>query len=108
MGYLIYFGTTVTIPLWLQTEQNYIAFWAGVAVAPIGIGPIFLSTTVGKWMGRVDLRAFVALSFFLFSLGFYQANFTTEVDIYTIMKARFFSRVWSGFLLSASYPTVTQ
>lgn len=105
LGFLIYFGTTVTLPLWLQTEQNYIAFWAGVAVAPIGIAPIFLSTSIGKWMSHVDLRAFVALSFFLFSLGFfYQANFTTEVDLYAIMKARFFQ----GFGVAFFFLPLTQ
>lgn len=105
LGFLAYFGTTVTLPLWLQTEQNYVAFWAGVAVAPIGIAPVLLSTTVGKMMSRVDLRAFVALSFFLFSLGFfYQANFTTEVDLYTIMKSRFFQ----GFGVAFFFLPLTQ
>ncbi len=105
LGFLVYFGSTVTVPLWLQTEQNYNAFWAGVAVAPIGIVPLFLSTTLGKLMGRVDLRNFVALSFLLFSLGFfYQANFTTEVDLYTIMKARFFQ----GFGVAFFFLPLTQ
>lgn len=91
LGFMIYFGSTVTTPLWLQTEQGYDAFWAGVAVAPIGIIPIFLSTTVGKLLGRIDPRYFVALSFFLFALGFfYQSFFTTEISLYTVMKARFF------------------
>ena len=41
IGFLVYFGSTVTVPLWLQTEENYTPFWAGVAVAPIGIVPFF-------------------------------------------------------------------
>lgn len=105
LGFLIYFGSTVTLPLWLQTQQGYIAFWAGVAVAPIGIAPVFLSTTIGKYMNRVDLRAFVALSFFLFALGFfYQANFTTEVNLYHIMKSRFFQ----GFGVAFFFLPLTQ
>ncbi len=56
-------------------------------------------------MHRVDLRAFVALSFFLFALGFfYQANFTTDVDLYTIMKARFFQ----GFGVAFFFLPLTQ
>lgn len=90
MGYLVYFGSTVTVPLWLQTEQNYTPFWAGIAVAPIGVIPFFVSTTVGKNLKRFDLRLVVALSFTLLALGFfYQANFTTEVDLRTIMLSRF-------------------
>jgi DHA2 family multidrug resistance protein len=90
LGYLVYFGSTVTLPLWLQTEQGYTAYWAGIAVAPIGIIPFFLSTLVGRYMTRFDLRLISSLSFFLFSLGFfYQTTFTTQVDLYTIMWTRF-------------------
>lgn len=91
IGYLIYFGSTVTIPLWLQTQQGYTAYWAGIAVAPVGIIPFLLSTTVGKNLQRLDLRYVGGLSFLLFSLGFfYQSNFTPQVSINTIMLARLF------------------
>lgn len=90
IGYLLFFGSTVTVPLWLQTEQGYTAYWAGIAVAPIGIAPVFLSTIVGRHMNRFDLRMIVSLSFLIFALGFfYQANFTSEVDLNTVMLARF-------------------
>ncbi len=90
IGYLIYFGSTVTIPLWLQTEQGYMAYWAGIAVAPIGVVPFLFSTIMGKNLYRFDMRKVVALSFFLLSLGFfYQANFTTDVDLGTLMYSRF-------------------
>lgn len=91
IGYLVFFGSTVTVPLWLQIEQNYTAYWAGVAVAPIGIAPFLLSTTVGKNLNRVDLRILASMSFFLFALGFfYQANFTTQVSLKDVMWARFY------------------
>jgi MFS transporter, DHA2 family, multidrug resistance protein len=90
IGFLFYFGSTVVIPLWLQTEQGYTAYWAGLAVAPIGIVPILLSTTIGKNLYRFDLRFLSAASFFLFGLSFiYQANFTTQVSCNQIMFARF-------------------
>jgi DHA2 family multidrug resistance protein len=105
IGYLLYFASTVTIPLWLQTEQNYTAFWAGVAVAPIGIAPVFLATTVGKVLNRFDLRLMASLSFFIFALGFfYQANFTTQVDLRTIMLTRFFQ----GFGIVLFFLPLTQ
>lgn len=90
LGYLVYFSSTVTLPLWLQTEQNYIPTWAGIAIAPVGFVPFLLSTTVGKNLYRFDLRKVVALSFILFSISlFYQASFTTQVSIQDIMWARF-------------------
>lgn len=90
LGYLVFFGSTVTLPLWLQTQQGYTAYWAGIAIAPIGIVPFLLSATVGKYMHRIDLRLLSALCFVFFSLSFfYQAQFTTEVDRQTIMLTRF-------------------
>lgn len=105
MGYLVFFGSTVTIPLWLQTEQNYTAYWAGIAVAPIGIAPFFLSTTVGNYMNRIDLRIMGATSFLLFAGGFfYQANFTTSVSLGDVMWARFLQ----GFGLAFFFLPIVQ
>lgn len=90
LGFLVYFGSTLTTPLWLQTEQNYTAYWAGIAVAPIGLIPVLLSTSVGKYMQRMDLRVLLTISFLLFSIGyFYQSSFTTEVSLNQVMFARF-------------------
>lgn len=90
IGYLIFFGSTVVVPLWLQTIQGYTPFWAGVAVAPIGILPIFFSTLIGKYMNRFDLRNLSALSFLLFSGSFfYQAQLTTDSSLEMIMFMRF-------------------
>lgn len=91
IGFLFYFASTVTLPLWLQTEENYTAYWAGVAVAPIGIISILFMTTIGKYLDRTDLRVVSSLSFLFFALGyFYQANFITNVDINTVMRTRFY------------------
>lgn len=90
IGYLFYFGSAVVIPLWLQTEQNYTPFWAGVAVAPVGVVPFLLSTTIGKNLHRFDLRIVAALSFAIFAATFfYQANFITSISLETIMWVRF-------------------
>jgi DHA2 family multidrug resistance protein len=71
LGYLVYFSSTVTVPLWLQTEQGYTAYWAGIAVAPVGVLPFFLSTTVGKNLQRFDLRIVASLSFMFFAASFF-------------------------------------
>lgn len=89
LGFLAYFSSTVTTPLWLQTEQNYTPYWAGIAVAPIGIIPFFLSSKVGKFMYNFDLRYIITFSFLTFSVGYFlQASFTTEVDLGMIMFVR--------------------
>jgi len=91
VGYLAYFASTVTVPLWLQTEQYYTPYWAGVAIAPVGIPAMFLSTLVGKFMRRFDLRRVAALSFLILSLSFFnQSHFTTQVNLPEIMLTRFY------------------
>ncbi len=105
IGFLIYFGSTVTIPLWLQTEMNYDAYWAGVAVAPVGIFPVLFSAWIGKNLHRWDLRAVSALSFFLFSIAFfYQSNFTAQVSLQVIM----FSRLIQGLGVAIFFIPLTQ
>jgi DHA2 family multidrug resistance protein len=90
LGYLFYFGSTVVIPLWLQTQQNYTPLWAGVAVAPIGLVPFLISLPLGAYLHRFDLRKLSALSFLLFSYGFYiQSNFTTQLSLESVMYTRF-------------------
>lgn len=90
VAYLAFFGSTVTLPLWLQIEQGYTAYWAGVAIAPIGIIPFFASALVGKYMNRIDLRLLLSVSFIFFALSFFfQSYFTTQVDLRTIMLTRF-------------------
>ncbi len=89
VGFLLYFTSAVILPLWLQTEQNYTPYMAGIAVAPVGLVPFLLAPFVGKYMRRFDLRILIAISFFLFAISFfYQSLFTTEIDIWTIMWAR--------------------
>lgn len=51
-GFLVYFASTVTTPLWLQTEQGYTPYWAGIAVAPIGLAPFVF----GSWSGLLKKK----------------------------------------------------
>ena len=97
VGFLIYFGSTVTLPLWLQTEQNYTAYWAGVAVAPVGIIPVLLSTTIGKNMYRFDLRMVAALSFVFFAIAFFlsiELHDASQPWTYHVYAAH--TGMWSG------------
>lgn len=90
LGYLVFFGSVVLVPLWLQTQMNYTAFWAGVAVAPIGIIPLFLSVIVGKYIHKVDARWVLTFSFAIFSYTFFWfSGFETDISLYQVMLPRF-------------------
>lgn len=82
IGYMIFFASSVLLPLWLQTQMGYTAFLSGVAIAPIGIIPILLAAVVGSYMHRFDLRLVASVSFLIFSYTFFWfSDFTTAVGL---------------------------
>lgn len=81
LGYGVFFGAVVLLPLWLQTNLSYTATWAGIVAAPTGMLALLLSPLVGKNIDRVDPRVFAIASFAIFaSANFMRANFTTTAS----------------------------
>ena len=90
LGFLIYFSNVVILPLWLQTQMGYTPTWAGLATAPIGILPFFLSPIVGQYMHKVDLRLVISFGFIVFAAtSFWSANFDTDVSYAKLIEPRF-------------------
>ncbi len=90
VGYGVFFGTVVLLPLWMQNTLGYTATDAGIASAPVGILAIIISPIVGKLLARHDPRLIATFAFLVFSLiSFMRADFSTEVDIGTIMLPTF-------------------
>lgn len=89
VSYMIVFSAIVITPLWLQEFMNYTAFWAGVAVAPMGLLPMFLSIPLSKLMNSISPQYFT-LSFYLCLTGvfFLFSYMTAQVDLRTIMLTR--------------------
>jgi len=90
LGFLVYFSNVVIFPLWLQTQMGYTATWAGLAAAPVGILPFFLTPFVGNYMGKFDLRLIISLGFVFFAAtSFWQANFYTDIGFMQLVEPRF-------------------
>lgn len=88
--YAIYFGGIVLVPLWLQQNMGYIAPWAGVAVAPLGILPFFFSSLISKLINKVGQVFLIFLSLLFFAAASFDgAFFNTDVDIFHIAFSRF-------------------
>jgi MFS transporter, DHA2 family, multidrug resistance protein len=60
------YGIVTLLPLFYQTLLGYTAGLAGIAVAPRGLGAVFIMPVVGVLSGRVDNRWLIALGFGLF------------------------------------------
>jgi DHA2 family multidrug resistance protein len=86
VGYGLYFGNLVLLPLWLQTDIGYTATDAGLVLAPVGVFAIILSPVTGKILPRTDPRYISTASFLIFALVFWmRSRYTTGVDTYSLM-----------------------
>jgi DHA2 family multidrug resistance protein len=100
VSYISFYGGVVILPLWLQTQMGYTPTWAGIASAPIGIIPLFLSPLLGKFGKYFDPRWLVIISFVLFAWTFYlQSTLNTNASFEEIAMPR----LWQGAALTFYY-----
>ena len=86
VGYGLFFGNVVLLPLWLQQYMGYTATQAGMVLAPVGIMALLLSPVIGKSIGRTDPRRFAVVAFAVFALVLWmRSNFNTQADMGTIL-----------------------
>jgi len=89
LGYMVFFGSIVIFPLWLQTQMGYTPTWAGFAAAFIGILALVMSPVVGQLLSKFDLRAIVSCAFIVFAVvSFWNATFNTDVDFGQLVLPR--------------------
>lgn len=90
LGYLVFFSNIVIFPLWLQTQMGYTPTWAGLAAAPIGVLPIFLTPIIGHYMNRIDLRIVISIGFIVFAYtSFWFSTFYTDVGYDQLVIPRY-------------------
>jgi DHA2 family multidrug resistance protein len=100
-GFMVYFSNVVIFPLWLQTQMGYTPTWAGLAAAPVGILPFFLTPIVGNYMGKFDLRFVISLGFLVFVISsLWQSNFYTDVGFMQLVAPRFFQGLALAFFFT--------
>jgi DHA2 family multidrug resistance protein len=86
LGYGVFFGTTVIIPLWLQTVMGYTAIWSGLTIAPIGILSLIIAPILGRNLARLDARKIASAAFLVFALvSFMRARFDLQTDFWSIV-----------------------
>jgi DHA2 family multidrug resistance protein len=100
LGYGVFFGNVVILPLWLQQFMGYTATEAGLLTAPVGILALLLSPFVGRRVGKTDPRILGSVAFLIFAIALYmrtryntQANFgflVTPVIVQGAAMAFFF------------------
>lgn len=90
IGFTIFFGNVVIMPLWLQSAMGYDSFHSGLATSPVAVLAIFLSPIIGMNMHKVDLRYLILVGFGLFAFGaWYSSLITPQSTIGEVMFGRF-------------------
>ena len=86
VGYGLFFGNVVLLPLWLQQYMGYPSIDAGMLLAPVGLFAIILSPIVGKNISKVDPRYLASFAFVVFAVVLLmRSHFNTQADFGTIM-----------------------
>ncbi|HLW24288.1 MAG TPA: DHA2 family efflux MFS transporter permease subunit [Steroidobacteraceae bacterium] len=81
LGYAVFFGNIVLMPLWLQSYVGYTATWAGLVSAPSGVTAIMTSLLVPRLLRRGDPRVLAATSFGLFAISYWlRAKLTADAS----------------------------
>ena len=89
IGFTVFFGNVVVIPLWLQTVLGYDSFHSGLATSPVALFAIFLSPIIGMNMHRVDLRWLIFAGFGMFAFGaWYSSGIAPDATIQDVMLGR--------------------
>jgi DHA2 family multidrug resistance protein len=58
---IVLYSTIAMLPLFLQTLMGYSALMSGLTMTPRGMGALFSNIVVGRLIGLIDSRIFIAL-----------------------------------------------
>jgi DHA2 family multidrug resistance protein len=86
LGYAVFFGNGLLLPLWLQTRMGYIATWAGLVAAPSGVVAVLLTPLAARWMNKVDARWAATLALGAFAVSYYMRSlYTPDADFQALV-----------------------
>lgn len=94
LGFSGFFSINLILPQWLQSQMGYTALWAGLAAAPMGILPFFMTPLLGRFGSHLDMRKLAAMSFIVIAISCYaRARFNIDVDFKSIALVQLFMGV---------------
>ncbi len=97
LGYAVFFGNVVLMPLWLQSFLGYTATWAGEVSAPSGITAVIASIALSRVMNRFDPRVLAACSFGIFATSYFmRAGLTADAGIFSFIAPQLVQGVAMG------------
>jgi DHA2 family multidrug resistance protein len=98
LGFVLY-GSTVLLPIMLQTLMGYTAMLSGLVLSPGGLVTLVALPIVGRLLQKVEARWLVAIGLAITGLALVKmAGFNLEIDFWTAMDIWTISRMGMAFL----------
>jgi MFS transporter, DHA2 family, multidrug resistance protein len=92
-------GSTLLLPLFLQTLMGYTAELSGMALSPGGFAIMVIMPFVGWMLSRYDARYLILFGLSVLSLSlFHMTSFNLDIDFKTAVLARVFQASGLAFL----------
>jgi MFS transporter, DHA2 family, multidrug resistance protein len=96
---LVLYGTTVLLPILVQTLMGYTAELSGLVLSPGAIITMFTMPLVGRLLAKYEARWLVVFGLMTLSLGMFQlASLNLQTDFKTFVYTWMISRGGLGFL----------
>jgi DHA2 family multidrug resistance protein len=100
----ILYGTTASLPLFLQTLMGYPALQAGYALAPRGVAAFFTTFAVGRLVGKIRMRWMLC---FGFSMLAYSSFILSDINLQVGMSSVIWPSILNGVAISFIFVPLT-
>ena len=98
LGFVLY-GSTMAMPLFLQTLLGYTATQSGMALSPGGIVIMMMMPAVGMLLARFEARWLVMVGLVISAIGLFQmSHFDLEIGFRNAVWARIVQSMGLAFL----------
>ena len=98
LGFVLY-GSTLLLPIFLQTLMGYTAMLSGLVLSPGGLAVLFVLPLVGRLTQKFEARWLVAVGLAITGVGLLRmSNFNLNIDFWAALEAWTISRLGLAFL----------
>src|SRR5579863_8937491 len=98
LGFVLY-GSTMALPLFLQTLLGYTAMQSGLALSPGGLMIMVMMPVVGILLSKIEARWLIIFGLITSSLGLFEmSNFDTQINFGHAVSARVVQSLGLAFL----------
>ncbi len=100
----VLYGTTASLPIFLQTLMGYPALQSGYALSPRGLGAFCTTMIIGRLVGKVNNRILIMIGFSLLAISSFRLG---HINMDIPMSAVIWPSVLNGVAISFIFVPLT-